>query len=93
MKGSDVVVDVVSDYDGFFLGLTEEILAGVVDCAYSRVVVSAGPFRSYGILVSKVDDDTVSLDYYSALRNGFGALSERDIAGVRQLLERQKEAA
>lgn len=80
-------VVVESDFDGYFERLAHKIVALVKKPKYETVTVSAGPWRSYGMAVNKVDDKTVNLDFYSAIRTGFGALSDEDLAGAAKLLE------
>jgi predicted SpoU family rRNA methylase len=77
----DLLVE--SDYDGYF----EAIVAAWIEqhegpFTHQRIVVTAGPWRSAAVSFEK-DGTTLHLDFYSALRAGFGGLSSED---VRQLV-------
>lgn len=80
-------VIVVSDYDGYFEGLTRKIISLVENPKYKNVRVTAGPFRPHALTVNYEDKDTVNFDFYSAIRNGFGSLSEADMYCAAKLLE------
>lgn len=75
------------DFDGYFESLTKRIVAMVKSPKYKTVNVTAGPYRPYAMDIRKVDDDTILIDYYSAIRNGFGSLSEQDLVEAAALLE------
>lgn len=75
-----------SDYDGYFEGLTKRIVALVTNPKYETVIVSAGPYRAYSMYLTKIDDKTCGIDYYSAIRAGFGSLSEDDLISAAKLL-------
>jgi hypothetical protein len=83
-----VNIVVERDYDGYFEGLTKRIVSMVKSPKYTTVIVTAGPYRPNAVSVNKVRDrdDAVHLDYYSALRTGFGRLSEQDLIDIAAML-------
>ena len=84
----EIVVE--RDFDGYFEHLARRILARADALGhalkYRRVVVDAGPWRADALRVVHVDDATVRLEFYSALRKGFGSLSGADLDGAARLL-------
>lgn len=83
---------VKSDYNGYFEGLARKIISLAEQAGhefkYKTVIVTAGPYRSDAMTVNKVPEDetAVRIDFYSALRNGFGSLEEGDLARAGLLL-------
>jgi hypothetical protein len=87
----EVEVVVVRDYDGYFERLTRHILARAVAIGHvvkhKRVLVDAGPWRANALSVHEIDGGmSVRLDFYSALRTGFGSLSAQDLDDAARLL-------
>lgn len=84
----EIVVE--SDFDGYFERLTRKIVDDAAERGHEfkhkKAVVSAGPWRAQALRVVSLDAETVSVDYYSALRTGFGALSEDDTRAAGELL-------
>ena len=74
-------ITVASDYDGYFQKMVADALEKVPECKWDEVVISAGPWRSYGMSASK-SDRTLLLDFYSALRTGFGQLDKKDLLDI-----------
>jgi hypothetical protein len=89
-KVEEVEVVVLHDFDGYFEHLTRRILARADALGhalrYKVVQVDAAPYRGDGLRVVEVDPDTVRLDFYSALRKGFGSLSAQDLDDAARLL-------
>lgn len=79
---------VEQDYDGYFERLTKQIVGYVRNPKYKEVVVTSGPYRLDAVSVYKISDDAVRLDYYAALRKGFGTLTEQNMRDVAKLLEK-----
>ena len=77
---------VKSDYDGYFESLARKILGYAENPKYKFIEVTAGPYRADALSVRRVDDTTVQLDFYSAIRNGFGSLSENDLVEAAKLI-------
>jgi hypothetical protein len=84
----EIIVEV--DFDGYFENLTRQIIARARsnghEFKFKKVTVTAGPWRSVACSVNKVDNNTVNLDFYSALRTGFGIITDDDLAGIGKLL-------
>lgn len=83
-------VIVLSDYDGYFENLVLGWVARKIETReqfnHARVTISAGPYRSYAVQFEEQENDTLHLDFYSALRNGFGSLPESAIAELVRML-------
>ena len=70
-------LEVLSDFDGFFSNLVKTWIKrhkGVFH--YSKVVVTAGPYRSYDVQWDKTEEGVLKLDFYSPYRLGFHHLSQ-----------------
>lgn len=89
-EGREVEVEVVRDFDGYFEHLTRRILARADALGhalkYKVVQIDAAPYRADALRIVEVDSDTVRLDFYSALRTGFGSLSAQDLDAAARLL-------
>jgi Uma2 family endonuclease len=78
-----------SDYDRYFERLVDSWImrkrdeGGTFKHAY--VVVTAGPYRPDAV-TTRSQDDALHIDFYSALRTGFGSLSESDVQAIMELL-------
>jgi hypothetical protein len=79
------------DFDGYFEGLAKQI----VDIAVSKnrpfithqIVVTSGPWRCVALSVNCLPSTgEINLDFYSAIRNGFGSLSQADLEGAAEML-------
>jgi hypothetical protein len=83
------IVEVRTDYDGYFEALVREWIDDKAESGaefnHGVVTVNAGPYHSYAVSYEK-DGTTIHLDFYSALRTGFGNLSAEDIAAIKELL-------
>lgn len=77
----EIVVN--SDFDGYFERLVRAQLAKRGESRRERIIISAGPWRPYGVAY-KISEDgkTLELDFYSALRNGFGSFNPNDLQEV-----------
>lgn len=73
---------IVSDYDGFFEKLVDSWIARKIAAGghiiHSSVRVTAGPYRSSAVTY-RSDGKEIHFDFYSALRVGFGSLTEVEI--------------
>jgi hypothetical protein len=81
-----MIICVESDYGGYFEAIARKIVSLAPNPKYKRMIVTAGPYRLYALTVDKVDDETVQLDFYSAIRAGFGSLSENDLIEAAKLI-------
>jgi hypothetical protein len=89
-----VEIEVKSDYDSYFEKWVRRILSelekeGRTFTYLKKVVVSAGPWRTYGLRYEILDADkgVVLLDFYSGLRAGFGHLSDEQLKDVFDYVE------
>ena len=81
----EIVVE--SDYDGYFEGWVREWCEKKQgEFKNKTIVISAGPWRSCAVSYRKIDDDKIAIDFYSALRTGFGHFSEKDELALIELL-------
>ena len=84
----EIIVEI--DYDGYFERLTRQIVEQAQHnghkFVFNKIIVNAGPWRSVACSVDKVDDNTVRLSYYAAIRRGFGQLTDDDLVGIGALL-------
>ena len=83
----EVVVE--KDYDGYFEGWVKALVKKKAEQGtpfkHTKIVVTAGPWRPYAVtFVSK--DGVLHLDWYSALRTGFGSISKEETAELEELL-------
>lgn len=81
------VIEVKRDYDGYFEGLVRGILKQVPNPRSERIVINSGPYRPSAVTYAWDEaTKTMTLDFYSALRRGFGSLSTTDLVALGQLL-------
>jgi hypothetical protein len=78
------------DYDGYFERLGRRIVELAENTGKplwcETVVITAGPYRTYALDVSRRDPSTAHLDFYSAIRKGYGSLPEADLQRAADLL-------
>lgn len=76
----EVVVE--SDYDNYFFnkvnGWVETKIQSGEEFKHYRIVITAGPYRAYAV-GTKSADGVLQFDFYSALRSGFGSISDEEI--------------
>jgi hypothetical protein len=83
-----------SDYDRYFESLVDrwidEKRHSDKSFKHEIVRVTAGPYRSSAVSYRSFVDDAgrkiIHLDFYSALRTGFGSLSAQDVVEIKELL-------
>ncbi len=79
-----VVVD--SDFDGYFERLVRSWIAlKVGPCKHSVIRISAGAYRSAAVSYH-ANGEQIHLDFYAALRAGFGQLTNEDVTAIVELL-------
>lgn len=79
-------ITVGSDFDGYF----ERLVRRLVECKlgafkHSEVIITAGPWRPYAVQY-RSEGEVLRLDFYAALRNGFGELTEEDKEGLMDIM-------
>lgn len=66
------LVVVVKDYDGFFEREAQRVAEQLPQMGLT-IQVTAGPYRPYDVHYHvRKNEKIVELDYYAAVRNGFG---------------------
>ena len=80
---------VKSDYDRYFEELVDRWIESKRKSGeafnHTAIVVTAGPYRSAAVSYHS-KDGVLHLDFYSALRAGFGSLSAQDVREIKALL-------
>lgn len=68
-----IEIKIVRDYDDYFSDWAKKLRDELtkLDVPIKCISVEAGPYRSYGMKYN-IEGDTLSLDFYSGVRNGFG---------------------
>lgn len=81
-------ITIDSDYDGFFENLVRQWIDELNHPPiHNHIVISAGPYRSQAVaLYESKDKQRITIDFYSALRNGFGELSQLDINRIKEMI-------
>jgi hypothetical protein len=82
----EIVVD--KDFDGHFERLVRGWIAEHQQAGgkflHQTIKITAGPYRAQAVAIDSNGIDTVALDFYSAIRNGFGSLSSREIDNIKK---------
>lgn len=81
----EVVVN--SDYEGYF----ENLVRSWIDkhqgpFAHRTISISSGPWRAYAVKYEKMPEDRLHLDFYSAVRAGFGSISQAEVDQIIAML-------
>jgi hypothetical protein len=83
----EVVIE--KDYDGYFEKAVRSWVAEKVEHGekflHSTIVVNSGPYRSCAVDCTSDGVSKLTLDFYSAVRNGFGGLSRRDVVCIKEM--------
>jgi hypothetical protein len=81
-------IEVLSDYDGYFEALVRRwVDRKTTEFKFKKIQISSGPYRADAVRVyQREGQPTVVLDFYSALRTGFGHLSETDVNAIIEML-------
>lgn len=85
---------VLSDYEGYFERLVRSWIQKKIiqtplnglQFNHARVTISAGPYRPYAVEFHEQNNDTLHLDFYSALRSGFGSIEPSEITEIVRML-------
>lgn len=80
-------IKVINDYDGYFEGLVKSWVNKSPGCPFETIEVNAGPYRASAVSFEIKDEGkTIAFDFYSALRAGFGVLSNDDVDEIVSIL-------
>lgn len=76
---------VESDYGGYFEALVRGWCATKsTPFKHKKIIITAGPYRQLAVTAApQSDGETLHLDFYSAIRNGFGNISEKEIQEIK----------
>lgn len=76
-------LEIIRDYDGYFEQIALRLIADHQGpFRSSKVTVNAGPYRPYAVAYEWDEESkTMHLDFYSALRRGFGSLGDAEHIG------------
>lgn len=71
------------DYNGYF----ENLVKGwckkkTTPFKHTKININAGPYRADAVSAFDEEDGSLTLDFYSAIRNGFGSLSQTEIQEI-----------
>lgn len=76
---------VKSDYDGYFESLVRSWVARKPEPKHKTILITAGPYRMAAVSYAS-DAETLYLDFYSALRRGFGCLSKEEVDEIVEII-------
>lgn len=80
------VVEVLQDYDGYFEGVVRRwVEEKGPPFRHDVIQVSAGPWRPYAVAFRDAGA-TLTLDFYSAIRAGFGELAASEVEKIKEML-------
>ena len=86
LRGDQPTLTVVQDFDGAFERLVRRWIARKVGSfKHTEIRITSGPYRSSAVSYTS-RNGVLTLDFYSALRTGFGALSDDDVKALVELL-------
>ncbi len=78
-----IVVD--SDFDGYFERLVRNWVhrrMSMGPLKHREIRISSGPYRADAVTLVERDGGVLAIDFYSALRTGFGQLSDAEISAI-----------
>lgn len=78
-------IEVINDYDGYFERFVRRMLAKKGTFEHEVIRIDSGPYRSSAVSYTS-KDKILELDFYSALRRGFGSLTDDDYRQLVALL-------
>lgn len=76
---------VIHDYDGYFEALVRSWIVRKVHFKHHTVKVNSGPYRMDAVSYNS-HDGVILFDFYAALRNGFGMLSDEDVEAILEVI-------
>lgn len=73
--GENVALDIEKDFDNYFGTIVcNEIIPNLTTNKITWIILSSGPYRNYDVDINWIDKEKelIHIDYYSAVRVGFG---------------------
>lgn len=84
VESPEIVVE--QDYDDYFLRLVQNWIGEQrkrgLKSRHQKIVVEACPYNSTAVSARSDGETTLHLEFYAALRTGFGRLTERDVEAL-----------
>lgn len=81
---------VEKDYDGYFENLVREWCSRKQtkgnEFKNNKIIITAGPYRMDAVTTRHPAPGVIHIDFYAALRTGFGHLSEQEVEQIIDLL-------
>ena len=70
-----MIINIINDYDGFFESWANSLAKELESrkSTITKITVDSGPYRSAG-LTYRLNNNVLALDFYSAVRTGFGSI-------------------
>lgn len=83
---SQPLITVKRDYEGYFESLVRKwISSKTTPFKHQEIIINSGPYRVDAVTTHS-KGNTLELDFYSAIRAGFGSLSEEEVKEIIDLL-------
>lgn len=81
------VVRVIRDYEGYFEALVRKLVDTKAEPFKNKEIwVNSGPWRTDACVTRRIAEGVIELDFYSALRTGFGSLTKADKESIQAKL-------
>lgn len=77
----EIIYDMKDEFRPYFENRMNNIVPKITNDKIKKIIVTAGAFRAYGASITWVYEEQgiVNIDWYSALRAGFGQVSDSDL--------------
>lgn len=83
MAGTIPMICVKKDYDGYFTGLVLSwCKSKTTEFKSKAIILSAGPYRPDAVSCYHDHEGRLHIDFYAAIRAGFGGLSTEDVNAI-----------
>lgn len=73
----DIELEVKQDFDGYFENLVKQAIdvkkSKGEKFRWKKIIITAGPYRDYDMHGKRTPEGDLNIDFYSAVRNGFGS--------------------
>jgi hypothetical protein len=80
-----IVID--RDFDNYFKELVESWIEQKLKSSdpvfkSKKIIIDAAPYRMYAVQCKVEEEGALRIEFYSAIRTGFGSLSKADIISI-----------
>jgi len=83
----DPIIIVEKDYDGYFESLVRSWIKQHKEAGnkflHKTLRIVSGPYRSSAVTMRSDGESRMTLDFYSAIRSGFGELTDEDVQDIK----------